>query len=65
MGDFASVQDGSPNYWLITLPLGIAAGGTLSARTAGGFWLGGEEPVRCPNLRPVTCSCRRWLDRRG
>ena len=26
--------------------LGIVAGGTLSARTAGGFWLRGEEPVR-------------------
>ena len=45
-----------PDPPLITLPLGIVAGGTLSARTAGGFWLGGEEPVRCPNLRPVACS---------
>jgi len=31
---------------LITFLLGIVAGGTLSARTAGGFWLRGEEPVR-------------------
>ncbi len=35
-----------PNYWLITFLLGIVAGGTLSARTAGGLWLRGEEPVR-------------------
>jgi len=56
VGVFASVADGSPNYWLITLLLGIVAGGTLSARTAGGFWLRGEEPVRRPNLRPAACS---------
>ncbi len=45
-GVFASVAYGSPNYWLITLLLGIVAGGTLSARTSGGFWVRGEEPVR-------------------
>jgi hypothetical protein len=37
-------------------PAGIVAGGTLSARTGGGFWLRGEEPVGYPNLRPATCS---------
>ncbi len=46
VGAVASVAGGSPNYWLITFLLGIVAGGTLSARTAGGFWLRGEEPVR-------------------
>ncbi len=56
VGVFASVADVSPNYWLITLLPGIVAGGTLSARTAGGFWLRGEEPVRYPNLRPAACS---------
>lgn len=46
VGAVASVASGSPNYWLITFLLGIVAGGTLSARTSGGFWLRGEEPVR-------------------
>ena len=46
VGAVASVAGGSPNYWLITFLVGIVAGGTLSARTAGGFWLRGEEPVR-------------------
>ncbi len=46
VGAVDSVAGGSPNYWLITFLLGIVAGGTLSARTAGGFWLRGEEPVR-------------------
>lgn len=46
VGAVASVADGSPNYWLVTFLLGIVAGGSLSARTAGGFWIRGEEPVR-------------------
>ncbi|MBC7633808.1 YeeE/YedE thiosulfate transporter family protein [Aeromicrobium sp.] len=47
VGAVASIAGGSPNYWLITFLLGIVAGGALSARTAGGFWLRGEkEPVR-------------------
>lgn len=50
VGAVASVADGSPNYWLITFLLGVVAGGALSARTAGGFWLRGEEPVRYAQL---------------
>lgn len=46
VGAVASIASGSPNYWLITFLLGIVAGGTLAARTAGGFWVRGEEPVR-------------------
>lgn len=46
VGAVASVAGGSPNYWLIAFLLGIVAGGALSARTAGGIWLRGEEPVR-------------------
>ena len=46
VGAVASATDGSPNYWLITFLLGLVAGGALSARTAGGFWIRGEEPVR-------------------
>jgi len=50
VGAVASVAGSSPNYWLITFLLGIVAGGALSARTAGGFWLRGEEPVRYVQL---------------
>ena len=50
VGAAASIASGSPNYWLITFLLGVVAGGTLSARTAGGFWLRGEEPVRYVQL---------------
>ncbi len=46
VGAVASLASGSPSYWLITFLLGIVVGGNLSARTAGGFWLRGEEPVR-------------------
>lgn len=46
VGAVASVASGSPNYWLITFLLGIVAGGALSARTAGGIRLRGEQPVR-------------------
>ena len=50
VGAVASIAGGSPNYWLIAFLLGIVAGGNLSARTAGGFWLRGEEPVRYVQL---------------
>jgi len=50
VGAVASVASASPNYWLITFLLGIVAGGTMAARTAGGFWLRGEEPVRYVQL---------------
>lgn len=46
VGAVASVVGGAPNYWLIAFLFGIVAGGTLAGRTAGGFWLRGEEPVR-------------------
>lgn len=46
VGAVASVAEGAPNYWLIAFLLGIVAGGTLAARTEGGFWLRGEETVR-------------------
>ncbi len=46
VGASASVAAGSPNYWLVAFLLGIVAGGTLAARTAGGFRVRGEAPVR-------------------
>jgi len=66
VGAVVSVAGGSPNYWLITFLLGIVAGGTLSARTAGGFWLRGEETDPLPPARGRWPAPRgRWLDRRG
>ena len=62
VGAVASVASGSPNYWLITFLLGIVAGGTLSARTAGGLWLRGEQPSAICNSRPVACS---WAQEAG
>ena len=46
VGAANSVASGSANYWLIAFILGIVAGATAAARTAGGFWVRGEEPVR-------------------
>ena len=50
VGAVASVAGGSPHYWLIAFLLGIVGGGAVSARTAGDFWLRGEEPVRYAQL---------------
>lgn len=50
VGAVTSIAGGSPNYWLITFLLGIVAGGSLAARTAGGFCVRGEEPVRYVQL---------------
>jgi len=41
-----STAAGSPNYWLVAFLLGIVAGSTLAARTAGGWRVRGEQPVR-------------------
>lgn len=50
VGAVASVAAGRSNLWLVAFLLGIVAGGTLAARTAGGFLLRGEEPVRYARL---------------
>ena len=50
VGAVASIAGGSPNYWLIAFVLGIVPGGTVAARTAGGFRLRGESPVRYAQL---------------
>lgn len=46
VGVVNSTAAGSPNYWLAAFLFGIVAGGTLAARTAGGWWVRGEQPVR-------------------
>ena len=46
VGAVAGVAGGSPNYWLIAFLLGLVVGAHLASRTAGGFWLRGEQPVR-------------------
>ncbi|MBA2509796.1 MAG: YeeE/YedE family protein [Nocardioidaceae bacterium] len=46
VGAVSSIASGSPKYWLIAFLVGITAGGLLAARTAGGWWVRGEQPVR-------------------
>ncbi len=50
VGASASVAAGSPDWWLIAFLLAIVAGAALAARTAGGWWLRGETPVRYGRL---------------
>ena len=50
VGAAASVASGSPNWWLIAFLLAIVAGAAIAARTAGGWWLRGETPVRYAQL---------------
>jgi hypothetical protein len=50
VGAVASVAAGSPDWWLIAFLLGIAGGGAVAARTAGGWELRGETPVRYAQL---------------
>jgi len=50
VGASASVASGSPDWWLIAFLLAIVAGAGIAARTAGGWWLRGEAPVRYGQL---------------
>ncbi len=50
VGAVASIAGGSPNHWLIAFLLGIVPGGTVASRTAGGFQIRGESPVRYAQL---------------
>ena len=50
VGASASVASGSPNWWLIAFLLAIVAGAAIAARTAGGWSLRGETPVRYARL---------------
>ncbi len=50
VGAAASVAAGSPNWWLIAFLLAIVAGAAIAVRTAGGWWLRGETPVRYGQL---------------
>jgi uncharacterized protein len=50
VGASASVASGSPNWWLIAFLLAIIAGAAIAARTAGGWQLRGETPVRYGQL---------------
>ncbi|WP_040320065.1 YeeE/YedE thiosulfate transporter family protein [Aeromicrobium marinum] len=50
VGAVDSVADGTPNHWLIAFLVGIVAGGFLAARSAGGLWVRGEQPVRYVQL---------------
>ncbi len=50
VGAVAGVASGRPNYWLLAFLPGLVAGATLAARTAGGFRVRGEQPVRYAQL---------------
>ncbi|MGH3458107.1 YeeE/YedE thiosulfate transporter family protein [Aeromicrobium sp.] len=50
VGAVNSIATGSPNYWLIAFLLGIVGGAVIAARTAGGFRVRGERPVRYVQL---------------
>lgn len=50
VGASASVASGSPNWWLIAFLLAIVAGAAIAARTAGGWQLRAETPVRYARL---------------
>jgi len=50
VGAVAGLAEGRPNYWLVAFLLGIVLGGTAAARTAGGFRVRGEKPVRYAQL---------------
>ena len=50
VGASASVASGSPDWWLIAFLLAIVAGAAIAARTAGGWRLRGETPVRYGRL---------------
>lgn len=45
-GAVASVAHGAPAWWRLAFLAALVPGATLAARTAGGWWLRGEVPVR-------------------
>lgn len=46
VGAVSSVADGSPRWWQVSFLLALAPGAAIAARTAGGWWLRGEDRVR-------------------
>jgi uncharacterized membrane protein YedE/YeeE len=50
VGAVASIAAGTPNWWLVAFLVGIVGGAALAARTAGGYVLRGERPVRYVQL---------------
>lgn len=50
VGAVTSIAAGTPNWWLITFLVGIVAGAAIAARSAGGFRIRGEQPVRYAQL---------------
>jgi uncharacterized protein len=49
-GAVASVAGGSPAWWRIAFLVALVPGATVAARTAGGWWLRVEVPVRYVQL---------------
>jgi uncharacterized protein len=50
VGATGGLADGSPNWWLLAFLVGLVAGATIAARTAGGWWARGETRVRYAQL---------------
>ncbi|MCZ7525701.1 MAG: YeeE/YedE family protein [Acidimicrobiia bacterium] len=50
VGAVTSLADGDPHWWLIAFLLAVVAGSSVAARTAGGWWVRGEAPVRYVQL---------------
>ncbi|MBN9096644.1 MULTISPECIES: YeeE/YedE thiosulfate transporter family protein [unclassified Pseudonocardia] len=50
VGAVTSIAVGAPNWWLLSFLVGIVAGALVAARSAGGFRLRGEQPVRYAQL---------------
>ncbi len=50
VGAAASLADGRPRSWLLTLLVGLVLGSALAARATGAFWLRGEIGGRLAGL---------------
>lgn len=50
VGATRSVAVGRPDWWLVAFLAGMVLGAAVAARTAGGWWVRGESPVRYAQL---------------
>jgi uncharacterized protein len=49
-GAVASLAGGSPAWWRIAFLVALVPGAAIAARTAGGWWLRAEAPIRYAQL---------------
>lgn len=50
VGAVTGLVRGNPNWWQVAFLVALIPGATIAARTAGGWWLRGEVPVRYGQL---------------